>query len=107
MIHLWIHALGLKVFYNLLINLLFYGMAIGDSWWIKDLCLKKEDKCMLFNGFSLNDRLVNASQVMIKERFRVDGLQSTFLGQKLKFIPVSKSDTYVIQILHTGTSDAQ
>ena len=57
---------------------------------------------MLTGGGHLSDRIINASQLMLKEQYKVEGLQSTLCGKQLSFRPPCKSDACVIQILHTG-----
>lgn len=72
----------------------------------EDLDLKTEDYYSLCNGLHISDHIVNASQLLIKEQFQVNGLQNTLLGENLSFKPVSvsNSDASVVQILHTGTN---
>ena len=78
--------------------------AVFDSdWWIKDLDLKDEDCYLLCNGHHISDRIVNASQKLMKRQYNVGGLQNTLLGQNLSFKAVSNTDAAVVQILHTGT----
>ena len=56
------------------------------------------------NGLYISDGIVNASQLLMKQQFNVDGFQNTLLGQSLKFKHVETTDTCMVQVLHTGTS---
>ena len=78
------------------------GFTDDDGWWIEDLNLKTEDYYCLCNGLHISDRIVNASQLLMKQQFKVRGLQNTLLGENLSFKLVS--DASVVQILHTGTN---
>ena len=74
---------------------------------MKELNLSKEDHYCLTHGLELTDRIVNASQVLMKQQFGAAGLQNTLFGQSLKFKPVKKTptDACIVQILHTGRTD--
>ena len=47
---------------------------LEDDWWIKDLSLKQEDYLVLKDGGHLSDRIINASQLMLKEQYKVEVL---------------------------------
>lgn len=66
------------------------------------MLLRDEDRCHILNGSDLNDRIINAAQILLKQDYRVGGLQHPVNGQRYKFKPISKKDTDVVQILHTG-----
>ena len=71
-----------------------------EKWWIKELDLTEEDFYCLQNKLHLSDRVINASQRLMKQQFKVHGLQNTLCGQNLTFEP--KSDACIVQMLHTG-----
>ena len=60
----------------------FFQFADSDgSWWIEELNLKSDDYYCLCNGFHISERVVNASQQLMRQQFKVGGLQNTLLGQ--------------------------
>ena len=66
--------------------------------WVAGLLF--EDKCTLESGGWLNDRLINAGQVLIKKQFsHVSGFQDVCLGKTLTFAVEHKA---FVQVLHTG-----
>ena len=50
----------------------------GRSWWIEELNLKSDDYYCLCNGFHISERVVNASQQLMRQQFKVSGLQSSW-----------------------------
>ena len=60
---------------------------LDTTWvfWIKELNLTEEDFYCFQNGLHLSDRLINASQRLMKQHFKVHGLQNTLCGQNLTF----------------------
>ena len=75
-----------------------------DSWWLKHLDLKVHDRNCLSEGLLITDKIINAAQKLLSQQFpHVSSLQSTLLGQKLMFLPLTSANYYAVQILHTGT----
>lgn len=77
-------------------------IIIIDDDWIKELGLKKDDYFVLKDGDLLSDRIINASQLLLKNKYHIEGLQDTLRGKNLSFKPICKSDACIVQILHTG-----
>ena len=70
----------------------------GDLWKrIGDVPLTEVDKKELLTGKWLNDKVIHASQLLLKQR-KVGSLQNPLFGQTLSFAPVR--DDFV-QILHS------
>ena len=70
----------------------------GDLWKrIGDVSLTEVDKKELLTGKWLNDKVIHASQLLLKQR-KVGSLQNPLFGQTLSFAPVR--DDFV-QILHS------
>ena len=59
------------------------------------------DKITLLGNDWLNDNIINASQLLLKKQFSLQGLRSPQCGRKLRFKVVPLSKIY-IQILHVG-----
>ena len=68
------------------------------SVWVNNL--NTEDEKVLLNGDWLNDKLINAGQMLIKESYpQVYGFQDASLGQTLGFDVLTEE---FVQVLHTG-----
>ena len=71
--------------------------------WVPSLGLNQDDhKLLLQKGAWLNDRIVNASQRLLKQDFpHIGSLQKTLLGQSLSF---SVESAEFAQVLHNGVN---
>ena len=66
--------------------------------WVDNL--NTEDEKVLLNGDWLNDKLINAGQMLIKESYpQVYGFKDASLGQTLGFDVLTEE---FVQVLHTG-----
>ena len=65
---------------------------------IKDVSLTEVGKKELLNGKWLNDEVIHASQLLMKQNRDVSSLQNPLFGQTLSFKPIR--DDFV-QILHS------
>ena len=62
-----------------------WPILILPFFWIKELDLTEEDFYCFQNGLHLSEILINASQRLMKQHFKVHGLQNTLCGQNLTF----------------------
>ena len=54
----------------------------GGRWWIEELNLKSDDYYCLCNGLHISDRVVNASQQLMRQQFeKLVGFKTHFLDK--------------------------
>ena len=57
-------------------------IIIIDDDWIKELGLKKDDYFVLKDGDLLSDRIINASQLLLKNQYHIEGLHAGYFERE-------------------------
>ena len=81
-----------------------------DKHWLKifNLSLKQKDKNIIINKDMLNDRIIDAAQIIMKNQFKhspqINGFQPTIFKQNTKHFKKTNKD--MLQILHRGSANS-
>ena len=81
-----------------------------DKLWLKifNLSLKQKDKNIIINKDMLNDRIIDAAQIIMKNQFKhspqINGFQPTIFKQNTKHFKKTNKD--MLQILHRDSANS-
>ena len=81
-----------------------------DKLWLKiyNISLQQKYKNTIINKHMLNDKVIDATQTIMKKQFndsqKINGFQSAIFKQNTKHF--KKIDKEMVQILHRGSADS-